>query len=78
MYGSDIMMEVTNLSSLAYFRSGTSRLGPVSGEITQVHVTKSYAVFTQLWFSFCTLTYCVKVHASASTSSHLFVSKCAI
>ena len=41
MCGSEIMTEVTNLSSLACFRSGTSRLGPVNGEITQVHVTRN-------------------------------------
>lgn len=34
MHGSENMTEVTNLSSLACFRSGTSRLGPVNGEIT--------------------------------------------
>ena len=36
MCGSEIMTEVTNLWSLACFRSGTSRLGPVNGEFTQV------------------------------------------
>lgn len=53
MHGSEIMTEVTNLSSLACFRSGTSRLGPVNGEITHKCTCpkKSYAVFTQLWFS---------------------------
>ena len=39
--GSEIMTEVTNLSSLSCFRSGTSRLGPVNGEITQVHITRN-------------------------------------
>ena len=53
MHGSEIMTEVTNLSLLACFRSGTSRLGPVNGEITHKCTCpkKSYAVFTQLWFS---------------------------
>ena len=62
MCGSEIMTEVTNLSSLACFRSGTSRLGPVNGEITQVHVTRNPMLCLHSCGLVC-VHFCVKVHA---------------